>query len=264
MAALNCEKCGQAMALADELCHACGAPAPKGAQAAVFLARAESAAGDRDWTEAVRQMDKALPGLEGVPLAAGLRKLGQWQEKRAAQGLAGAEDAAEAAFRRAREASEGDDLAHQLWIDHLVRRGLDARAQKLYEERLASDPEDSPSKRHLQALKLARDFKASPPKVKLDLGQGGGGMLAKMFAPSPLKLAMLGANTLVSALGWLAALVWGGKAMEAGAAGLQFETEVGTKMPDLGLMGMLTDPWSWGVSTLISGALWWWMWRSRR
>lgn len=256
MAALKCEKCSAALALADTLCQACGTPVPRAHQAELYLKRAGIAADAGQFNEAVRQLERAIgcfdDPAQGQPW---LKKLGLWLEKEPAPGD---EEKAEAAFLRARELEDKDELAHQLWINHLVRRGLDGRAEKYYQERLGKDALDSVASRQLSVLKLAREFKAQPVKVTLDLGTPHG-FFAKALTPTPMKIMVVGVNTVFS--GVLTLLFFFTQ------PGEQAVSELDPALQGLGpalSLGPLTHPTSWAVSTLLSGVLWGWMWRNRR
>ena len=249
--AVQCGRCGAKLAVADEVCVACGEAVPQGLRVALLAKRAQTFADDENYGQAVRSAE-ALLALSLEPKLAKIwwRKLAAWLQR---LGRPEAFEAAEIALMRSVRLDDGDDLSHQLWVDLLQRRGRLETARQYYKGRLGLDPDDAVAARHLASLRLMEDLKLSaPPKLELEPAKRG--LLLQALWPTPYK--MIGAGIgLLSCLYMLFAAYTGG----SGAPVLPDGAEsMGS------IMKLAEDPVLNGVQILIYGGYLVWGYRERR
>ncbi len=263
---LQCEKCGQSLALADSQCSACRTPVPPAQRLALLLPRAEGLAEEERYFEAARALEPAL-GLALAPEdAKGLwRKKGVWLRKASVlqpQYL----DAAEAALTEALHLDDNDDLSHQIWIDLLVQRGSADKARAWYQQRLEKNPEDSVAKRQMAVLKLAADFKAQPrPQSALELDTDPDNFLWRMVVPTPWKtwsMGVTGAISLVVALNLFLSHTSGVPAVAVPPVDPDLASAMAANPAQL--LAGLNDPWMWSYNALGSAAYVYWAYGRRK
>jgi tetratricopeptide (TPR) repeat protein len=244
----QCEKCGHALAIADQRCPGCGTPVPDAQRLGVMLPRAEAFAADERYVEAARSLEPALAmSLEPEQAKTLWRKKGVWLRKAAAtqpQYLDGAEEA----LTKALHLDDLDDLSHQIWIDLLVQRGFADKARAWYKQRLELNPEDAVAKRQQAVLRLAADFKVQPrPQSSLDQAEEPHGFLWKMVVPSRGKTWTIGLSGIFSLVIALNGFLNGPPAAPAAQAPLAVDPELASataaSINPGELIGKAMDPW---------------------
>lgn len=249
-----CRQCGKPLAVADQVCAACGHAVPAADRLRLLLERAEGMASAGAYAEAARTLEGALQqDLDPGTAKLLWRKRGGWLVRAGRPELL---DAAEAALAEALRIDDSDDLSHQVWMDLLGRRGHLDKARAWYEERLRLEPGDAMASRQLQILKLRADFQAAP-LPKLDLPQADPkGMMAGLFRPSPLKNGLAGLGLLVNGVLLARALLAPGPVVRGdGISGVE---EMGA------FLKLLNDPWLPGVPAAFCAAYLAWAWWMRR
>ena len=268
MSALQCEKCGQVLALADAQCSVCGAPVPAPQRLSLLMPRAESLAEQERFAEAARALDLPLTLDLSIPEKKSLwRKKAAWLRK-AAPGQPALLDQAETALTEVLRLDDVDDLSHQVWIDLLVQRGLADKAKTWYQQRLALNPEDAMAKRQMAVLRLASDFKTQPVMVKRDESPEPTFFLWKMIVPNPYKMGIIGLNAifcLIMLIRNLASAPAGAVEAVAPVVDPDMATATAAATGGLGdLMKAADDPWSWGIQLILSVAYVYWGIRRRK
>lgn len=262
MNALQCEKCGHALAMADAQCSACGTPVPAEQRLGILLPRAEALAEQERYAEAARGLD--LPLSLELPVA---EKKALWRKKaswlrRATPSQEAWLDQAEAALAEALRLDDNDDLSHQVWIDLLVQRGLADKAKAWYQQRLQLNPEDAMAKRQMAVLRLAADFKTQPVVVKRDPNAGEPtNFLWKLVVPNPYKMGMMGLNAVFSLVMLLRSLASGPAGPEGAPPMADQDMATIANAASGGLADLfksLDDPWSWGIQVILSVAYVYW------
>jgi tetratricopeptide (TPR) repeat protein len=263
----QCEKCGHALAIADQRCPGCGAAVPDAQRLAVMLPRAEAFAADERFAEAARALEPALAlSLDAAQAKALWRKKGVWLRK-------GAEtqpqllEGAEVALTKALHLDDTDDLSHQIWIDLLVQRGLADKARAWYKQRLEADPEDGMAKRQMAVLRLAADFKTQPrPQSQLDLEPEPHGYLWKMVAPTAWKIWSIGLSGVFSLIIAINGALSGPPVAPAAQAPVDPELAAATaaSINPAQLIGKAADPWLNFYVALLSAAYVYWGYSRRK
>lgn len=268
MSAIQCEKCGQTLALADSHCRACGTPVPAQQRLALLQDRAEGLAAQERFADAARALEPALALPLDAPALKGLwRKKGVWLRKAAAdqpQLL----DAAEAALAEALKLDDLDDLSHQVWIDLLVQRGLADKAKAWYQQRLQLNPEDGMAKRQMAVLRLAMDFKAQPVARREAPAAEPKGLLWRIVVPTTAKTAAMAFNGVFCLAMFVRSLGGRGAPGPADAAA-PADAELASILAgaDSGtgeLFKAFDDPWSWGLQFAASAAYVYWGYSRRK
>ncbi len=262
MSSLQCDHCGQGLALADAQCSACGTAVPAEQRLSLLMPRAESLAEQERFAEAARALDTVLaldlPLAEKKSLG---RKKAAWLRK-AALTQPALLDGAEAALAEVLRLDDNDDLSHQVWIDLLVQRGLGDKAKTWYQQRLQLNPEDGMATRQMAVLKLASDFKAQPVAVKSALvDEEPKFLLWRMVVPNTTKTMMMGFNAVFC----LAMLIRSLAATPVDPTAPIAPTDpemaaiTGAATGGMGdLFKSIDDPWSWGVQLVLSAAYVYW------
>ncbi len=272
MAGIQCKKCGAMMALSDRFCLQCGAEADPGQAAAFFLEKAESARLAENWAEASSQWRKAL--ALPIPAAdqAGLwYKLGFALDKlSAARGDERLGEEAAQAFQKSLEMDDSNDLAHQMWIANLARRGQVHLAISRYQKRLNENPGDARAEKFRTVASLSMQFKNSPVKVRLkgDKIDKKRGMLGLILNPSPMNLTI----AIVSFIGSLVPAVYSlfrshHASATSGSSLSKLGLDAGSQMAagiDMGsMMNILNSPKALWISALTSGVYLALLWKAR-
>lgn len=265
MNALQCQKCGQNLAMAESQCSACGTAVPVAQRLAVLLPRAEAFAEQESFAEAARALEPALAlALEPAEAKKLWRKKGVWMRK-AAVDQPELLDGAEAALGESLRLDDADDLSHQVWIDLLVQRGFGEKARSWYQQRLQLNPDDAMAKRQMLVLKLASDFKAQPrPQSQLDLGQEPDNIFWRMVVPTPGKAYAMGASGLVSLGIALYAAISPAGPPPAAAAPVDPDLASAMAANPAQLMSGLMDPWTNLVAAALCGAYVYWAYTRRK
>jgi hypothetical protein len=268
MIGLQCEKCGQALALAETQCPACGTPVPSARRMEAFLQRAEGLAEEERFAEAAKALDPVLSmDLDAVQGKTLWRKKGVWLRK-ASQAQPQWLDGAEAALAESLRLDDHDDLSHQIWIDLLVQRNYAEKARLWYRQRLELNPEDAMAKRQLAILKLAADFKSQPPQRPSSETLEPDSLLWRLILPTSGKAWTLGFNGLFCSA-MLFHSIFSGPAAPAAAAPVDPDISSAVDASSLGmgeLFKSFDDPWAWGIQALLCWAYvaWYFQRRSRR
>jgi hypothetical protein len=215
MAGLTCGKCQAPMALADESCLACGAPADKGQQALA-------------WLELGR-------GLE-----------------RGAQRSSDPGKAAAEAFAKAVALDPALDAAHNLLIANLCRRGQGLEAVALYKALAAAEPEQPRWQSYLKTARLGAEFQANPVKVAIPEVRIKKGLLGRgidwLLAPTALNLGLAGVSVVLP-LGLGIYLFFQPQAPSAAAPAGPLDPGAMLGQVAAGA----AEPWPWLFSALASG-----------
>jgi tetratricopeptide (TPR) repeat protein len=240
----RCRQCDKPLALADQLCSACGQPVPAEDRRKALLARAEALAGTGQFMEAARSLEAALQSeLEPDEARLLWRKRGVWLLRSQRPELL---DAAEAALAESLRLDDSDDLSHQLWIDLLAKRGSLEKARAWYAQRLQLQPEDAMATRQLQVIRLSADFKTAPPPKLAIPDAKGQGILHKLLRPTRAKTAAAALGLLVNAALLLKVYFWPFQGVKGDpASGIE---QMGS------IILLLNDPWLPGIQAALCAA----------
>jgi tetratricopeptide (TPR) repeat protein len=240
----RCRQCGKPLALADQVCAACGQTVPAEDRRRILLARAEGLAEAGQYMEAARSLEGVLQQpLEPEESRLLWRKRGVWLLRSQRPELL---DPAEAALAESLRLDDSDDLSHQLWIDLLAKRGSLEKAKAWYAQRLQLKADDAMAARQLQIIRLSVDFKTAPPPKLEGARSAGQGLFFRLLRPSRAKVAAAALGLLMNGALLLKVFFWPFQAVKGDA---------GSGIEQLGsVIQLLNDPWLPGVQALICAA----------